>query len=132
MSASPIEPGQGAEAAGFDWQGALTSMVIGGAAMLARLLTLERASWGFLVRSSIAAGIAAYFVGEATRHLFTPDQQGLWLATVGLAGFGSPELLQYLIKQMPGLVQLLTERLGLKGKTTRNGKGKAKTRKRRG
>lgn len=98
MSASPVDPSQGVDAAGFDWQGAVTSALMGGAAMLARLLTMERASWGFIVRSVVAAGIAAYFAGEATRDLFSPNQQGLWMATIGVAGYASPELLSYVLR----------------------------------
>lgn len=130
MSASPIEPGQGSEAVAFDWAGAVTSGIVGAAAMLARLLTLERASGWFVLRSSIVAIIASYFVGQATRHLFAPEQQGLWIVTVGLAGFGSPELLTYLIKQLPTLIPQLMGRFGLG--TSTNAKGKAKRRKRRG
>jgi hypothetical protein len=69
--------------------------------MLARLLTLERATWGFLARSAFTAAVCSYFVGQATLPLFAPHQQGLWICTVGLAGFASPEVVTWLIGETP-------------------------------
>ena len=126
MSASPIAPGTGSEAVAFDWQGALTSAILGGAAMLARLLTMERVSWGFIVRSVMSAGVAAYFVGEATRDHFGANQQGLWMATIGVAGYASPELLTYLLR----IVKAKGEGMARKeeAKLKPNGKGKRRKR----
>lgn len=103
MSASPVDPSPASVP--IDWAGALVSVAAGLAAMLARLLTLERATWGFLLRSMFTAAVCSYFVGEGTRPLFGPNQQGLWLCTVGLAGFASPEVVTWLIQQTPAALR---------------------------
>lgn len=96
MSAAAADPNLTPPPEGFDFQGAITSLLLGGSAMLARLLTMERASLAFIVRGVLTAGIAAYFVGEATKELI--PQKGLWMASIGAAGYGSPELLNYLLR----------------------------------
>lgn len=113
MSAAAVDPGNGPQP-DFDWQGAVTSALMGGAAMLARLLTMERASGWFIARSAFVASVASYFVGMGTKHLFTPEQVGLWIVTVGLAGFGSPELITLLIKNMPAILEKASSAVGLK------------------
>lgn len=125
MSASPVDPSQGGAVA-FDWQGAITSMLMGGAAMLARLLTMERASWGFIVRSVVAAGIASWFVGEATRDMFSQNQQGLWMATIGVAGYGSPELMNFALR----IIKARGERIASQEEAKSRGKKKPIRRKR--
>jgi len=99
MSSAPVDPSPASVP--IDWAGALVSVAAGLAAMLARLLTLNRASWGFLARSAFTAAVCSYFVGQATLPLFAPHQQGLWICTVGLAGFASPEVVTWLIGETP-------------------------------
>jgi len=99
MSASPVDPSPASLP--IDWAGALVSVAAGLAAMLARLLTLQRATWGFLLRSAVTAAVCSYFVGQATLPLFAPHQQGLWICTVGLAGFASPEVVTWMIGETP-------------------------------
>lgn len=127
VSAAPLEPGDGTTVAAFDWQGALTSVMLGGAAMLARLLTMKRASWGFIIRSVVSAGVAAYFVGEATQDHFGESQQGLWMASIGLAGYASPELLTYLLRVVKakgeGMARKEEAKLKPNGKTKRKRRG---------
>ena len=125
MSASPVE--QATPAVSVDWAGALVSVAAGLAAMLARLLTLERATLGFLLRSMFTAAVCSYFVGEGTRPLFGPNQQGLWLCTVGLAGFASPEVVTWLIQQTPAALRWASRKVkGWLGEPRKRSKAKAK------
>lgn len=110
---------------GFDFQGAITSLLLGGSAMLARLLTMERTSLPYIARSVVTAGIAAYFVGEATKDMI--PQKGLWMASIGAAGYGSPELLTYLLRIIKARGEGLASAEEKKSKH-----GKAKRQKRRG
>ena len=125
MSSAPVDPSHASVP--IDWAGALVSVAAGLAAMLARLLTLERATWGFLLRSMFTAAVCSYFVGEGTRTLFGPNQQGLWLCTVGLAGFASPEVVTWLIGETPKALRWASRKVkGWLGGNPKRPKAKAK------
>lgn len=74
-------------------QGIIAS-ILGMAAMIARLLmSTDKASWGSIVRSSVAAGLTAYFVNTASKSYV--EQENLRVFICGIAGFASPEILNY-------------------------------------
>lgn len=69
---------------------------LGASAMIARqLLSTDRPSWGTIVRSCLAASITAYFVNFASREHVTSES--LRVCCCGIAGFASPEILNYLL-----------------------------------
>ena len=62
--------------------------------MIARLLLQkERASIGFILRSSAAACVTAYFVNLGARDYITSE--GLRVCICGIAGFAAPEIQNY-------------------------------------
>lgn len=70
------------------------SAALGGSAMVARqLLSTDRPTWGYLVRSGIAAMVTAYFVNFACKDYV--QSENLRVCIVGIAGFASPEILNY-------------------------------------
>jgi hypothetical protein len=63
-------------------------------AMIARLLmSTDKASLGYIARSSVAAGLTAYFVNQASKSYV--EQENLRVFICGVAGFASPEILSY-------------------------------------
>jgi hypothetical protein len=73
------------------------SAALGGSAMVARqLLSTDRPSWGYLVRSGVAACVTAYFVNFAARDYV--QSENLRVCICGIAGFASPEILNYGLK----------------------------------
>ena len=79
------------------WQDALKAAPLGAAAFLARgLLSQERLSWGYLIRSGLAAAVVAVIVGLAIRDHVASES--LRFACVGLAGFSAPELVDAAIR----------------------------------
>ena len=71
--------------------------ILGGMAMTARiLLSTEPVTFGFVLRRFLAAGITAAIVGLATKDHF--QSTGLWLATVGGAGYAAPEVADYFLR----------------------------------
>lgn len=74
-------------------QGIIAS-ILGMAAMIARLLmSTDKATIGYIARSSVAAGLTAYFVNQASRSYV--EQENLRVFICGVAGFASPEILSY-------------------------------------
>ena len=67
---------------------------LGGSALIARqLMSPDRASWGYLLRSAIAACITAYFMNQLSRSYV--QDENLRVCICGLAGFAAPEIQQY-------------------------------------
>lgn len=106
-------------------QGIIAS-ILGMAAMIARLLmSTDKASWGSIVRSSLAAGLTAYFVNQASRSYV--EQENLRVFICGVAGFASPEILSYGLQFIKAKMQgkVAEARAGIKGgKLKKTGKGK--------
>jgi hypothetical protein len=106
-------------------QGIIAS-ILGMAAMIARLLmSTDKASLGYIARSSVAAGLTAYFVNQASKSYV--EQENLRVFICGVAGFASPEILSYglawLKAKMQGKVaEAKAEISG--GKRRKTGKGK--------
>jgi len=93
MSAAPIPPPDSPDI----WADALKAAPLGAAAFLARgLLSQERLSWGYLIRSGLAAAVVAVIVGMAIRDHIASES--LRFACVGLAGFSAPELVDAAIR----------------------------------
>ena len=62
--------------------------------MIARLLmSTDKASLAYIARSSVAAGLTAYFVNQASKSYV--EQENLRVFICGVAGFASPEILSY-------------------------------------
>jgi len=104
------------------------SAALGGSAMVARqLLSTDRPSWGYLVRSGVAAMVTAYFVNFAARDYV--QSENLRVCICGIAGFASPEILNYGLKfleaKMKGKVQEAQRGLS---KATKQPKKKKKAR----
>lgn len=91
---TPSSPDPGASDLVSD---AMRAAPLGAAAMLARgLLSTERLSWGWVIRSSIAAGVVSFFAGQAVKDYIT--SQGLQDVCVGLAGLATPEIVDAAIR----------------------------------
>jgi hypothetical protein len=72
----------------------IIAAALGGSAMIARLLLQkERASLGFILRSSVAACLTAYFVNLGARDYVTSES--LRVCICGVAGFAAPEIQNY-------------------------------------
>lgn len=93
MSAAPT---QGFESVTGDdalKQGVIAA-ALGGSALIARqLMSPDRASWGYLLRSAVAACITAYFMNQLSRSYV--QDENLRVCICGLAGFAAPEIQQY-------------------------------------
>lgn len=96
--------------------------ILGGMAMTARiLLSTEPVTFGFVLRRFLAAGITAAIVGLATKDHF--QSTGLWLATVGGAGYAAPEVADYFLRYVKAKGEQ-------KLKEVKGGKAKAKKKRR--
>jgi hypothetical protein len=74
-------------------QGIIAS-ILGMSAMVARLLmSTDKQSLGSIARSSLAAGLTAYFVNQASKSYV--EQENLRVFICGVAGFASPEILSF-------------------------------------
>jgi hypothetical protein len=107
-------------------QGIIAS-ILGMAAMIARLLmSTDKASLPYILRSSVAAGLTAYFVNQASRSYV--EQENLRVFICGVAGFASPEILSYglawLKAKMQGKVAEAKSEISGGGKRRKTGKGK--------
>ncbi len=72
----------------------IIASILGMAAMIARLLmSTDKASLPYIARSSVAAGLTAYFVNQASKSYV--EQENLRVFICGVAGFASPEILSY-------------------------------------
>lgn len=106
----------------------IIAAALGGSAMIARLLLQsERASLGFIIRSSVAACVTAYFVNLAARDYITSES--LRVCVCGIAGFAAPEIqnygLEFLKAKMQGKVNEAKRSAGIKtGKPAKPKKGK--------
>ena len=122
MSASPIQPPDPDV-----WADAAKAAPLGAAAMLARgLLSTEKLSWGWVFRSSIAAGAVSVLAGLALKDHITSESTRLFV--VGLCGFAAPEIIDYGIRNAPRLVEMAMAKIGLKPNAP---KGKARAKRRR-
>ena len=100
----------------------IVASILGGFAMTARiLLSTEPVTFGFVLRRFLAAAITAAIVGLATKDHFTST--GLWLATVGGAGYAAPEVADYFLRYVKA-------RGEQKLKEVKGGKTKSKKKKR--
>ena len=95
----------------------IIAAALGGSAMIARLLLQsERASLGFIVRSSFAACVTAYFVNLGARDYITSES--LRVCVCGIAGFAAPEIqnygLEFLKAKMQGKVAEAKRGAGIK------------------
>jgi ABC-type enterobactin transport system permease subunit len=130
MSAAAASPTEGLEAVTSDQaiKAGIIAAALGGSAMIARLLLQsERASLGFIVRSSVAACVTAYFVNLAARDYITSES--LRVCVCGIAGFAAPEIqnygLEFLKAKMQGKVNEAKRSAGIKaGKPAKPKKGK--------
>ena len=96
----------------------IIASILGGMAMTARiLLSTEPVTFGFVLRRFLAAGITAAIVGLATKDHF--QSTGLWLATVGGAGYAAPEVADYFLRYVKAKGEQ-------KLKEVKGGKAKAK------
>lgn len=96
MSAAAAAPTDGLEAVTSDQaiKAGIIAAALGGSAMIARLLLQkERASLGFIIRSSVAACVTAYFVNLGARDYITSES--LRVCVCGIAGFAAPEIQNY-------------------------------------
>lgn len=96
MSAAAASPTDGLESVTSDQaiKAGIIAAALGGSAMIARLLLQkERASLGFILRSSVAACVTAYFVNLAARDYITSES--LRVCICGIAGFAAPEIQNY-------------------------------------
>jgi len=106
----------------------IIAAALGGSAMIARLLLQsERASLGFILRSSVAACVTAYFVNLAARDYITSES--LRVCICGIAGFAAPEIqnygLEFLKAKMQGKVNEAKRGAAIKpGKTAKPKKPK--------
>lgn len=130
MSAAAASPTDGLEAVTSDQaiKAGIIAAALGGSAMIARLLLQsERASLGFIIRSSIAACVTAYFVNLAARDYITSES--LRVCVCGIAGFAAPEIqnygLEFLKAKMQGKVNEAKQSAGIKtGKPAKPKKAK--------
>jgi len=75
----------------------LVSSVLGGLAMVARLLlSTEPVTFGWVVRRVLAASITACFVGYAIQdHIASTP---LRMAVIGACGYSAPEVLDFVLR----------------------------------
>lgn len=128
MSAAPSTGFEGITSDEAVKQGVISAM-LGGAAMVARqLLSTDRPSWGYLVRSGVAAMLTAYFVNFAARDYV--QSENLRVCICGIAGFASPEILNYGLQFLKAKMQAKVDeaKAGLK-KATKKPKPKRNGRK---
>jgi hypothetical protein len=95
----------------------IIAAALGGSAMIARLLLQkERASLGFILRSSVAACVTAYFVNLGARDYITSES--LRVCVCGIAGFAAPEIqnygLQFIEAKFKGKVNEAKRSAGIK------------------
>lgn len=135
MSAAAASPTDGLESVTSDQaiKAGIIAAALGGSAMIARLLLQkERASLGFILRSSIAACVTAYFVNLAARDYITSES--LRVCVCGIAGFAAPEIqnygLQFIEAKFKGKVSEAKRAAGLKEAKPRKPKKPKKNAKR--
>ena len=125
MSAAPLPPPDSPDI----WADAMKAAPLGAAAFLARgLLSQERLSWGYLLRSGFAAAVVAVVVGLAIRDHIASES--LRFACVGLAGFSAPELVDAAIRWTKAKAEAKAREAEAQLKQTSRGKGKGRAGKR--
>jgi hypothetical protein len=95
MSAAPVNSGgfESITSAEGMKEGIIAS-ALGGSGLIARqVLSTEKKSWGWLLRSGVAAMVCAYYVNIVSKSYISDEN--LRICVIGLAGFCSPELLNY-------------------------------------
>jgi len=105
----------------------IIAAALGGSAMVARqLLSTDRPSLGYLVRSGVAAMVTAYFVNFAAKDYV--QSENLRVCICGIAGFASPEILNYGLKfleaKMKGQVKEAQGKLSKASKSPKKKKRK--------
>ena len=117
MSAAPS---QGFESVTGDEalkQGVIAA-ALGGSALIARqLMSPEKASWGYLLRSALAAMVTAYFVNQLSRSYV--EQENLRVCICGVAGFAAPEIQQYGLQFLKAKMQAKVQAAQAELKTTK-------------
>jgi hypothetical protein len=94
----------------------IIASALGGSGLIARqILSTEKKSWGWLFRSGVAAMVCAYYVNLASKSYISDEN--IRVVVIGLAGFCSPELLNY------GL-QFIEAKLKAKVDEAKGGKGR--------
>ena len=108
------------------------SMSMGGSAMIARqLLSTDKPTWGYLLRSTFAACITAFFTNYACKDYV--QSESLRVCCCGVAGFASPEILNYLLAYIKAKGQAkVDEAQSALRKSKTKTKGQTKSRKRHG
>jgi hypothetical protein len=135
MSAAAASPIDGIESVTSDQaiKAGIIAAALGGSAMIARLLLQkERASLGFIIRSSVAACVTAYFVNLGARDYVSSES--LRVCICGIAGFAAPEIqnygLQFIEAKFKGKVSEAKRAAGLKEAKPRKPKKQKKNAKR--
>lgn len=126
MSAAPVSGLESVTSDEAIRQGIIAS-ILGMAAMIARLLmSTDKATLPVILRSSVAAGLTAYFVNQASKSYV--EQENLRVFICGVAGFASPEILTYGLEWLKAKMQgkVAEAQAGIKagGKRKKTGKGK--------
>ena len=103
----------------------IIAAALGGSALIARqLMAEEKASWGYLLRSAVAAMVTAYFVNQASRSYV--EQENLRVCICGVAGFAAPEIQQYGLQFLKAKMQAKVQEAQAKLKTVKPRKPQAK------
>lgn len=98
---------------------------LGGSALIARqLMSPDRASWGYLLRSAVAACITAYFMNQLSRSYV--QDENLRVCICGLAGFAAPEIQQYGLQFLKAKMQAKVQEAEAKLKPAKSKKPTAK------
>ena len=101
----------------------LIASILGASGLVARqLLSNDKPSWGYLIRSCAAAMITAYFVNEGAKEYITSES--LRVCTCGVAGFASPEILSYGIKFIEAKLKAKVAAVSPKPRKGKHGKRK--------
>jgi hypothetical protein len=103
----------------------IIAAALGGSALIARqLMSEEKASWGYLLRSAVAAMVTAYFVNQASRSYV--EQENLRVCICGVAGYAAPEIQQYGLQFLKAKMQAKVQEAQAKLKTVKPRKPQAK------
>ena len=103
----------------------IIAAALGGSALIARqLMSEEKASWGYLLRSAAAAMVTAYFVNQASKSYV--EQENLRVCICGVAGFAAPEIQQYGLQFLKAKMQAKVQAAQAELKTVKPRKPQAK------
>lgn len=123
MSSPPASPsGFEAITSGEGIKEGIIASALGGSGLIARqVLSTEKKSWGWLLRSGVAAMVCAYYVNLASKSYI--QDENLRICVIGLAGFCSPELLNYGLQFIEAKLKAKVDQAGGskgRGKVRRN------------